>query len=251
MNSYYEFFRDNANEVYFQVDKNPKFPQHFHAGIEVFILKEGFFTVSVGGESLDVTSGSVVVFDSYEIHSYDAKKDDDKSAVLLIPYEFRKFIFPSEKHKIQNHIINDYKFTQTLLNIVETFIVDNSKTVQNGAVFLICALLKEKILFTKNQQKEDADVLKKILIYVTENYTKNVSRKKISLAIGYSESYISHVFNDYLKISITDFANLLRFKHVENEIKNGNGNPISVLIFEAGFKSQQTYYRVKSKFKSK
>ena len=250
MNSFYEFFRDNTPNVYVQVNKNPEFPSHFHGGIEVFILKKGFFSVTVNDESIKIKSGAVVVFDSYEVHSYDLKQDDEISAVVLIPYEFRKFILPSEKHKILNHVIEDEKFADMLFDLVNTFLIDNPKSVQNGAIALICSLLKEKLSFTTQAEKGDADLLKKVLIYISENYQSDVSRKKVAMALGYSESYISHVFNGYLKTSITEFVNVLRLRHVENEIKNGNNQPISTLLFEAGFKSQHTYYRVKSKLKS-
>ena len=71
MNNFYEYFRDKENELYYKIDNNPVYPPHFHAGIEVFILKKGFFTLTINGAQINLTAGSIAVVDSYEIHSYD------------------------------------------------------------------------------------------------------------------------------------------------------------------------------------
>jgi AraC-like DNA-binding protein len=114
---------------------------------------------------------------------------------------------------------------------------------------LICSLLKEHLAFSTETEKDDVDLLKKILTFIYENYQGDVSRKTIAKTLGYTEGYISHVFHRYLKISISSFSNVLRLKHVDDMIKNGDNRPISTLLYQAGFKSEQTYYRVKANFK--
>lgn len=249
MKSYYEYFRDTESELYVHFGTNPVYPPHFHAGVEVFILKKGFFTVTVGDSTINLSAGSIAVFDSYEVHSYDFKSQlEEVSAVLLIPYEFRKYLLPSEKHKILRHVINDGTLASTIFSLAENYLLSKPKSVQDGALNLICSLLKDNLSFTTESESDETDVLRKILMYICENYTGDVSRSKIALDLGYSESYISHVFNGYLKTNINTFVNNLRLQHVEKELKSGNNSPIGSLLYDAGFKSQQTYYRVKSKF---
>ncbi|MBQ3219170.1 MAG: helix-turn-helix domain-containing protein, partial [Clostridia bacterium] len=64
--------------------------------------------------------------------------------------------------------------------------------------------------------------------------------------LGYSDAHISRIFSLYVKKSLPDYVNELRFKEVNRLIENTNGK-ITDLIFDAGFNSIQTYYRVKSK----
>lgn len=251
MNNFYEYFRDKENELYYKIDNNPVYPPHFHAGIEVFILKKGFFTLTINGAQINLTAGSIAVVDSYEIHSYDFKaKLEENSAALLIPYEFRRFLVPSDKHKIDRHVITNGTLSAKLISLIEEYIVNKPKQVKDGAIVLICSLLKEHLAFSTENEKDDVDLLKKILSFIYENYQGDVSRQTIAKTLGYTEGYISHVFHRYLNVSISSFSNVLRLKHVDDMIKNGDNRPISALLYQAGFKSEQTYYRVKAKLKN-
>ncbi len=250
MNNVYEYFRDVQTTLYFKFNDNPTYPAHFHAGIEVFILKKGFFSVTVNGESVNLTAGTVVVFDSYDVHSYDFKSRlEETSAVILIPNEFRRYLLPSEKHRIERHLITDGAFASRLYSLAEEFLLNKPKTIQDGALILICTLLKDRLSFTSNAETDETNLLRRILTFISENYTGDVSRSTIAKTLGYTESYVSHVFHRYLDISLSEFTNRLRLKHVKDAINNGNNQPISTLLYQAGFKSEQTYYRTKAKYK--
>ena len=49
-------------------------------------------------------------------------------------------------------------------------------------------------------------------------------------------------------MGIPEYVAKLRLDHVENARQNGDNRSLSALIFEAGFNSQQTYYRCKKKY---
>ena len=80
---------------------------------------------------------------------------------------------------------------------------------------------------------------------------EDVRRKKIAAALGYTEEHISRVFNRYIGSSISAYLNRVRIEYIERLRRDGDKRPTIELIYESGFKSQQTYYRVKQKEKEK
>ena len=248
MSTFYEAYRDDFQGVYVYKDKNSIFPSHYHASLEIFILKKGFYTITINDISYNVSGGSVVVFDSYEVHSYDFKgMQFNDNTVIILPFEFRSFLLPNPKMKISPPIINDGVFASKLSNLIDDYVVDKPYSVQSGALSLICSLLKEKLTFVSNSEVKDTAVLRKILTYISENFKKDVSRSKIASELGYNESYVSHVFHRYLKANLNEYVNKLRLSYLNSQIAI-TGLPASKLLYEAGFKSEQTYYRVKKRY---
>ena len=62
----------------------------------------------------------------------------------------------------------------------------------------------------------------------------------------YSTEHVSRVFHKYLRVGLPKFINDLRLDYIENELMLSDKKKITDLIFEAGFKSVQSYYRSKS-----
>ncbi|MBQ8308818.1 MAG: helix-turn-helix transcriptional regulator [Clostridia bacterium] len=89
--------------------------------------------------------------------------------------------------------------------------------------------------------------IRSILAYIQQNYRAEISRKSIARALGYTEAHISRVFHRYLGVGLAEYINGLRLAYVKKLRANGDTRTTIELIYEAGFNSQQTYYRVKGK----
>ena len=89
--------------------------------------------------------------------------------------------------------------------------------------------------------------MRQILTYLQTHFQGEVSRAAIAKALGYSQEHISHVFRRYTGKSLTEYVNGLRFSYMEQLCKTGDKRTATELMFEAGFKSQHTYYRQKKK----
>jgi methylphosphotriester-DNA--protein-cysteine methyltransferase len=88
------------------------------------------------------------------------------------------------------------------------------------------------------------------LFYINQNFKEEINLKILAKQFGYTAEHISRVFNHYLNVSLPEYINGLRLDYVENAIKEGSKENITSLLFSAGFKSIQTYYRAKNKRKN-
>jgi hypothetical protein len=108
MNSFFELSQDNLKHVTVTKGPNFYFPAHFHQKIEIFVLTKGKYKVNRNGKTILLTAGDIVVFDSYDIHSYDLKCGDVDGLVIIIPPNTaEKFFKRKNGKKINNPLISD------------------------------------------------------------------------------------------------------------------------------------------------
>ncbi len=246
MKAFYENYRDEENTIRVHRNRSHLYPAHYHRNLEVFILKKGFYSLTVNDVTYDLSAGSILVIDSFDVHSYDFRDNtpfDD--CVLLIPYEFRQFLIATNSQKIVCPVIKNGSLAGELIEIIEKYMSETG-SVQSGALTLILSLISKHLTFSLESEKDDATLIRKILTFIQSNYRADVSRGTIAKSLGYTESYISHVFHRYVKVSISEYVNRLRLIYVKNQLLNNQKKTVNEIIYEAGFKSQQTYYRVKS-----
>lgn len=253
MEAFYEKMREEADELNVQRNPNPIFPAHFHLNLEVFLLRKGGYTVRVGDRRQEVGAGSVVVIDSYEIHGYEdcAFKEARDACVVIFPYRYlQKFNEWRKNLTISEPILCDETLCGELMQIADTYLT-GSEQIKGAAADLFLARLYERLRFSENKARGDSSLVRQILSFIQENFQDDVSRKTIARELGYTESHISRVFHRCIGKSISEYVNGLRLAYVERLRASGVKRTTLDLLYEAGFKSQQTFYRVQQQAKIK
>lgn len=245
MKSFYERHRELDTLPYVLRSQEYDFPAHFHGNLEVLIIKRGEKTMHINGEEYYADNDTVTVIDSYDVHAYETKWNED-CRVVIIPQKVAAAFHARHKNlRIKNKLIKDAVLCDELLKIVDEYLLqDKSESVQAVALELFLATLNDKIEWIEERGGGEVELIRKMLAFIHENYREDVSRKTLARVLGYAEAHISRVFHRYLKTGISAYVNGLRLAYVEKRKKDGD-TTVTELIYEAGFKSQQTYYRVK------
>ena len=251
MNSYYEKHREDSEEIVVRRNDAPKYPVHFHANLEIFIIGNGSGSISIDGNKQTLAPYSIAVVDGYTPHGYEEDGRGD-SCIVVVPFSLLGGFYQGKNLTIANPIFQDEALCKRLLLLVDEYLLgETDETIKRKAVELLLACVKEKLVFTEKKESADSTLIRSILGYIHERYQSDISRKSIAKALGYAEGYISRVFHKFLGVGILEYINKLRLKEVERLQKEGDKRKTIALIYEAGFSSQQTYYRVKSKFGEK
>ena len=250
MIEFYENNRDQTEEVMISRSRNHVFPAHFHLSFEVLLVKKGGYDITLAGKKYSVGPNSVVLIDSYEPHSYDrchmplCEIDD---CVIDFPYSYMTaFNSMRDNQRIANPIINDAELCSELLEITDKYISAEPHILMAG-VHLFFAKLFDKIEFSEVKKRDEPSLVRRILLCISDGFKGDCSRKKIAAAIGYTEEHVSRVFHRYIGTGISEYVNGVRLAYIDRLRKIGDKRPAIELIYEAGFKSQQTYYRAKKK----
>lgn len=249
MKAYHEQLREEDSNLIIQRSTNHTFNPHFHINVELLIIKHGRTKITFNGNDIELTDGMIAFFDSYDIHGYETDlsvKADD--CLLVIPLKFLdNFSSLKKSGKVINPVIHDPDLCQKLISIIDNFLINQSEsTVISSAVNLILSLIYTKLQTAETTENADEELIVKILDYVNKNFRTNVSLSKVSAELGYCTAHLSRTFHKYLKMTLPEYVNNLRLDYVEKH-KNDKGVFITKLIFDAGFKSIQSYYRNKKR----
>lgn len=245
---FYEKDREDDNRVHTSRSRPHGYPSHFHANLELFILKSGNYTLTINGIKYDIGAGDIAVCDCYDIHDYKCIEQGD-DCVIVIPFRLLdKYNHKRKNMGLSSNVIHDEHLASKLVEIIDSYIIkeDNDDIIES-ATMLLLSILEESLEYSSSGRYGDFELIHKILSYIQENYTKDISRSSISEALGYTEAHVSRVFHRYMGIGIPRYINGLRFDHVKYLRRSGDKRSDIELIYESGFKSEQTYYRYKNK----
>ena len=222
-------------------------PPHFHSNLEIYVLKKGKLSINVNGENFKLNDGEICIVDSYEIHGADECGLMDVKA-LTVPFRLLSSFNAKRKNMaITNRIIKNQALCEELYTLIERYIdSERSVEIKESATEFILSIISNELVFGESKYGEESGLIRKILTYLHANFKGGASLKEVALALGYTEAHLSRVFHKYVKTNLSQYVNMLRYEAVEESLlKNPNKRRIDA-IYEAGFKSQQTYYRFKN-----
>ena len=251
MNGYYESMREGSGLVLQRIDRYTGFPVHFHDNVEVLIFFEGKGKVQVNKQEFPIEKGLIVFADSYDAHGVQTDEETPtKVCIVIIPYRYLiNFNYYKKGMDVLSPTITDVELANKLAGIMCEFGVNEenggaSEWRNSAAADLFLSLLFERLTFGKSNEKAEHALLKKVLRFAHEHYKEDISLNRIAKELGYTEEHISRVFHRYVKESLSKYINELRYQEVERLCLD-NGKRMMDCIYEAGFQTQQTYYRYK------
>ena len=254
------FFENIDKDLRVSVFRNVEhtWPTHFHANLEIFIVRHGKYEVTRNSESFEMHDGSIAIFDNYDLHSYVNKDGTSDDCVIMIPADVSKAFDAARNGKrIKTTVIRDQKLTDTILDAIDEMnlipvgngVADDKYYVDSVVNYVLCLLYKrlEYAEPVVNSQTE-SDYIRRMLIYISEHFRGDITATSLASQMGYSREYVSRLFNKYMKESIPSYINKTRAQYVEEQ-KEISDKSLTEIILDAGFKHTSSYYRFINKDK--
>jgi len=96
----------------------------------------------------------------------------------------------------------------------------------------------EPVINETTQEKLD-----KVVQFIKENYTSDLSREGLAAAVGLNPNYMSTLFKKYTGYKINDYINKLRIDEAAAKLSKKDEKIIEI-AFAVGFESLTTFNRV-------
>lgn len=243
MNNVHEAFRDLQNTLIYLRRSNIDCEPHYHFLIELLIIAKGTYEVNNNGENVTIEGPAAILFDSFTTHGYKQASENADGMFLIIPSTFfndyRTFM---EGYQLKNNIIQNKKIVEQILFLYEAITNTQDDYLTNCFVNAILRLFILEGDTIEREKYSQLNILNDVLLYINKNFQQDISLASISTQFNYSESHLSRIFHSVFPYSINTYINKLRIHYVKLR-KNKNNQNMLALIYEAGFKSPQTYYR--------
>lgn len=219
---------------------------HIHSHLELIYMEEGSCMATVDNKDFLIEKGDLFLSFPNQIHYY-----HDRSVVSGYLFIFSADLFKDFKEIFQTKVPYSpiIKCNQLPLDLrsrlkkIKTKNRSDSNYEKIAAKGYLLSLLAEILpLMNLVTSTTDHDSIKSILTYCSENYTEPLTLEQISKELHLNKYYISHIFNERMNISFTDFINSLRIEHACNLLERGSN--ITEIAFSSGFSSIRTFNRV-------
>lgn len=234
------------HQVQFFKSASFDYPIHLHNALEMVVVTGGSSCVLYNGSRIRLAAGDIFVCFPNRIHGYE-NSADVQGYVLIIPVNpyLNAFSGILEQKCPADPLLRRGQWEHTslleLLNMAYREKDQASKAVMQGYFLVIVGKLLP-LLTLVDTPAGNADVLQSVLRFLNDHYTQPVTRKSIARAVGCNESYISHVFADTFRTTLTDYITALRIGDAL-ELLTNTTQPVSQIALSLGFGSIRSFNR--------
>lgn len=246
--SFYEACRDITDSKYFSFDKQNECPYHFHGQVAFFIVQRGKYSVVVNGKEEELSEGQIAFTDSFDDYSITARSPDCISTLITVP---NRYLDTFKRHKngrsFSDNFIKDESARQPFLHLIQ---IIKAADLQNeylltGLYGTLLGLIEQAVPLESLRDTHDRDFMRRVLFFIQEHLTENITLASVAAAVGYSENYFSALFHRCFHTNFRAYLGRMRANFATYLINQGT--PVLTAALESGFNSLATFYRVYQK----
>lgn len=222
------------------------FIMHAQGSLEMGFILEGSCRYICSNKEYILQPGDAFIAFPNQPHAF-YESEGLSAYLLIIPVTNYLSAYNNILTKLtpSNPVLHASEYDPTIMQILEHTYRDAqnaSSIVMQGYMQVIFGKLLESLQLQEHQTGTEG-ALQKILAFLNENYQEQLSREQISRAVGYNESYISHIFAETMHISVPEYIHMLRVDDACNMLLQ-TSVPISQIAVNLGFGSIRSFNRV-------
>lgn len=239
-----DLWREQCKQLVLAQRQNMNVNFHFHSPIEICYVQKGELDVYINDLHTVLHPGELSVAFSYDSHCYHTIGNNSEASVMIIPtYLCPEFLSVIQKQRAINPFICDPKSTEKIMEYYgEMKENPDNKIKMIGYTNVILGIIMDSVSFEPIVTDTNTQLSSRILMYINENYKKDITLTSIAAALGYNSSYLSRYFKSCFHIGINQYITLVRLKQFVKLNKNSE-NSIATCAYESGFRSLRTFYR--------
>ena len=222
--------------------------KHWHTSIEIFAVLKGGLTFFLNDEEYPLEAGGLIIINSNEIHSIHAV-EKNKTVVLQIPLKQFENYFTAQRYirfRGQEELV-DKKLASLLRKLYHVYserkIGYEFRTI--SIFYEIMYILVKDYRVTETREKDirhsrRLDALSKITTYMREHYREELRLSDVAATFGYSDAYLSRMFQKYAKINYKTYLQDIRMAYAYRDLLNTD-HTISQIALDNGFCSSRGF----------
>ena len=222
--------------------------KHWHTSIEIFAVMEGHLEFFMNKEEYPLKAGEQLIINSNEIHSIHAA-ERNKTVVLQIPLkQFENYFTAQRFIRFRSQDAEaDGKLASLIKKLYKVYTARDTGY-EFGAMSLfyeIMYMLVKNYRLTEAHEKEirhsrKLDTLSKITTYMREHYKEDLKLSDLAATFGYSDAYLSRMFQKYAKINYKTYLQDIRMAYAYRDLMNTD-RTISQIALDNGFCSSRGF----------
>ena len=219
-----------------------KYVPHMHRHPELVRVVEGEVTVHYDGKTERVPAGEYALIPPNIVHAYETAQHS-----LVDVCIFSQAYAPAFFREIQDKRLARTRFTcrESVADFTarELFVTDHipdfytlkSTLYAVLGEFLSCAVFEAT--------GKSSALMEKVVRYIAENYTEDITLSSMAAALGYEQHYLSRCFHALIPMHFSRYVNWYRVD-AATELLHNTDLSITEIALRSGFQSIRSFNRV-------
>lgn len=236
----------------FRDDRSGKTPlacsPHLHYHVEVVYMESGRTEAYIDSDLYTIESGDLLVVFPNKIHRFRDLTAGNKYKLFIVhPNLVPELCDEISVSSPRCPLIKADKVNERLISVinsiaqVDDYPVERKDMLLRGYLVSFFAEVMGSVEMDTNRSDEN-QAMKAIVLYCSQNFTKDLSLATLEEKLHLSKYYISHLFGDKLGIRLNDYINSLRISEACKLLRTTD-NSITEIADAAGFGTLRTFNR--------
>lgn len=221
------------------------YPQHIHKYIEIVYVYKGSQHIRIENIEYALTEGCAAAVFPDTVHSF-YSLDKKESEVLILMADPKIFggLFPDLGHMTpETPFITAANMPRELQCAFEMINPEQSFEQNFSWTCVIISYLLDTLSLKAHESQPVSDITYKMLKYIEENFTDQITRTSLAEQFNVSECYISRLFTTRFKMNLRNYLGMVRAEYAANMIRTTDEN-FTTICQLSGFESQRTFNRM-------
>lgn len=212
---------------------------HIHEYSEILYCQNGECEIMINGRSIPLNADEFVFIPPNYIHRYLCIDADVICAVFS--NDFIPLFFKEIKGKRLN--VKPIEAGELKAIFEKLPNIDKSRSViLSGYLNLICDKALENADF-EAACETDSVLYQKVISYISDNFMRDISLKKIAVEFGYNKKYLSSALHSLTGIHFSDFVAMYRIEYAKKLLIKNNRRSVTEISTLCGFTAVNTFNR--------
>ncbi len=242
---YYAFSTFTENEFQCEYMTDVFCITHVHGYFELIFVVGGEISIQTENQDLSVSAGNMAIMLPYEVHGFKTL-ESSKMLVMEFPIEYiseYKKLFEGKTFK--SPVVD---MSSSLQALVFELIHEQNKDVfdKKAIIYRAISEFMKKTELT-SQGTIPSDIFRKAVIYISENFSEDLSQQKVASEIGVSTVHLSRILSRQQNFGFIEIVNSARIKEAKKLMEETNMS-VADVAFSVGFGSIRNFNRICKKY---
>lgn len=241
MKDFFYEWKHAIDADYFTVEEfcDFSFPMHMHRCYEIIYLREGAMRVRIEKNDYDLRAGDMIMVKPNRVHSIESPEHSSHKLCIFSP-ELIAAVSPQlMRYQLASPVMRDIPavYSDLFAGITETDRIGGIK----GVLYCICNLFCDQLDLTREDvMSGQGHLIRDVLRYVEENIHAPCSLTSAAAALGYSDGYLSRVFNEVVGMPYNAYVRHIKINRACYLLKNTNQS-VTDIVSQCGYTSATTF----------
>lgn len=193
---------------------------HYHNGFEIYYLIKGKVKYFLDNKIFNLSAGDIILIPPNILHKTNITSDTPAERLLI---DFTSSFFKKNDNDPLFSCFNSYivenpqKYTKILTDIEAEFLSQDTHYEEMIKSLLSIFLIDQSRSSTTTNKKEiSSPFIERIINFINENYTENISLHLLADKFSISKNYLSKLFKTETGFGINEYLNIVRIKNAEH-----------------------------------